>query len=225
MDNYYVYAYLREDGTPYYIGKGKNKRMYIDKGRPVKKPKNEDNIILLESKLDEETAFEKEKYYISLFGRKDIGTGILRNKTNGGEGSSGVIFPEEYKENMSKIIKNLYSSGKITAFWKNKTQTDDHKKKNSESNSGKNKPMFGRKHKKISKELISKKKEKYQYEIENIYTGIIVITTNLKKFCLEYNLSKTGLQKTFLRKSKSGKKYTQHKGYKINKKVEINAPN
>jgi len=46
MNNYYTYAYLREDGTPYYIGKGKNKRVYV-KARTVPLPIDKSKIIFL----------------------------------------------------------------------------------------------------------------------------------------------------------------------------------
>ena len=87
---YYTYAYLREDGTPYYIGKGKGSRIYVKTGRPCNPPPKERRLFLKQN-LTEEEAFKHEIYMISVLGRKNLGTGILHNKTNGGEGASGVI--------------------------------------------------------------------------------------------------------------------------------------
>ena len=85
---YYTYAYLREDGTPYYIGKGKCDRIY-SKNRKNKPPKDKSRIIYLKQNLTEEEAFRHEIYMIAVLGRKDLGTGILHNLTDGGDGSSG----------------------------------------------------------------------------------------------------------------------------------------
>jgi len=93
---YYTYAYLRKDGTPYYIGKGNGRRAY-QKQKWHNPPKNKSRIIFLKQNLTEEKAFKHEIYMIVVFGRKDLGTGILRNRTNGGEGVSGLVHTDESK--------------------------------------------------------------------------------------------------------------------------------
>ena len=63
-----------------------------------------DRIIFLKQNLSEADAHKHEVYMISVLGRKDLGTGILRNLTDRGEGNSGWIMPEHMKE-ASKIHK------------------------------------------------------------------------------------------------------------------------
>ena len=86
--NYYIYAYLREDGTPYYIGKGHNDR-YKQKSHKVKIPTDPLRIVIMESGLTNIGALALERRYIRWYGRIDNSTGILRNMTDGGEGAPG----------------------------------------------------------------------------------------------------------------------------------------
>jgi hypothetical protein len=99
--NFYTYAYLREDGTPYYIGKGCGNRAF--KGHNVFVPPNE-RILFLKKNLTEEEAFRHEVYMIAVFGRKNIGTGILWNFTDGGEGTSGRVWTNEQREKISESL-------------------------------------------------------------------------------------------------------------------------
>jgi hypothetical protein len=137
--HYYTYAYLREDRTPYYIGKGKEDRIY-SKQKNIKPPKDKSRIIYLKQNLTEEEAFKHEIYMIDVFGRKDLGTGILHNRTDGGEGSSGCIPSEETKRKLSEVNKGKIVSEetrkKISETSKGKTLSEEHIKKISEANKG-----------------------------------------------------------------------------------------
>jgi len=128
---YYVYAYLRPDGTPYYIGKGKDKRAW-QKHRIHKIPPN-DRIIFVETNLTEIGALAIERRLIRWYGRKDLGTGILRNRTDGGDGISGHKHTEAVKQKIAQA-----RIGKPTNL--GKTMSAEQKEKLSKANLGKKSP-------------------------------------------------------------------------------------
>lgn len=103
MNNFYVYSYLREDGTPYYIGKGKGRRAYLN-GRIPAKPPQPERIQIIKDNLSEDEAFTLECKLISDYGRKDLGTGILHNRTDGGEGVAGRIATPDAIQR--RVLKN-----------------------------------------------------------------------------------------------------------------------
>lgn len=139
MSVYYVYAYLRLNGTPYYIGKGKQNRAFADH-ITHKPPGDKRRIIFIETNLTEVGALALERRYIRWYGRKDSGTGILRNKTDGGDGVSGLFHTQETKQKISTANRNKPKPPRSTDHRKNISKankgrciSDEQKQKISES--------------------------------------------------------------------------------------------
>jgi hypothetical protein len=157
MNNYYVYLHIKAtDGEPFYVGKGKGSRANQASNRSEfwKRVtlKYGFDVILLEEKLTEKEAFEKEKYWIKRIGRRDLGLGTLINFTDGGEGVSGGSWKltESNKKNIGNASKGRKwsesSKKKLSnstkgrqGFWKGKkrgVQTEEWKQKISSSLKG-----------------------------------------------------------------------------------------
>lgn len=226
---FYTYAYLREDRTPYYIGKGTGKRVYDNYKRTVKCPKDKKRVLFLKKNLTEEEAFKHEIYMIAVFGRKDLGTGSLFNFTNGGEGTSGYIHTEECKKIMSSFKKGksltaghrekLSKVGKGIKWWNNgviEKKFYEYPGKDWFPGRLKNEEVkikYGQKNigKKPTKEFLEKNLKrfiKYNYTIKSP-EGKIYTTNNMKEFSKTHNLTAR------LMTSVARGKYKHHKGWTV----------
>jgi hypothetical protein len=99
---------------PFYVGKGKDQRAYKTTGRSkfwhnvVNKHGFE--VIIVKENLTEEESFLLEQKLVNEYGRKDLGTGILVNLTNGGEGVAGKIYSSAEREFISNTMKSYYET-------------------------------------------------------------------------------------------------------------------
>lgn len=160
MKRYFIYRHIRLDKNEvFYIGVGTK---YTDKRCPnanpyrrafLKAPRNPfwKNIVA-KTKYEVDIIYEsdsykyieeKEKEFIKLYGRRELGTGSLCNMTDGGKGQKcvhlrvhsqatkdkmsksamGRVFTEEHKEKLRLAkLKNP------VRYWKGKQFSEEHKK-------------------------------------------------------------------------------------------------
>ena len=111
---FYVYQYVTEQGTPYYIGKGSKYRIRQKHLYTVVPPI--ERRIIVKSALTEEQAFNLENKLIREYGRK-IDGGVLDNiKLNQWACATGWKRSEETKHKISKANRG-------------KVRTEEHKQK------------------------------------------------------------------------------------------------
>jgi hypothetical protein len=128
---YYTYAYLREDKTPYYIGRGKHHKGFkyhrMSQRHTCGVPP-QDRRIILKDNLSKREAIKHEEYLINLYGLISDETGILRNYVRDSRGGSykGRKLSEETKQKMSLSMKKRWESGLY--------DTQEYKDKIAESN-------------------------------------------------------------------------------------------
>jgi hypothetical protein len=126
---YYVYAFVRKSGIPYYIGRGCRNRLYDKVNRTIKPPKDKNYIKVVKEFISLEEANTLEALLIDFWGRKNGPTGgVLANLQDGGFGGSpGRTMPECQRQRMREIHLGRKQSKEWVAnrFKWMKTQTEE----------------------------------------------------------------------------------------------------
>lgn len=118
---YYVYRHIRPDTLQvFYIGKGKNRRqshLYERAHAPhtrnshwqrvVRKNGGSYTVEIVMEFASHAECVAKEIELIRLYGRVDLGRGHLVNKTDGGEGSLGIIVSDKLRELRRRIVSGF----------------------------------------------------------------------------------------------------------------------
>jgi len=143
-----VYQHRRNDTNEiFYVGIGRNNRRPHSKWHRNGYWRNIVNkhgysVEILHENIPYDECKKIERELILKYGRKDLGTGTLCNLTDGGEGILGLVHTEESKIKIGKSVKT-------------KLNSEETKKKLSDSSTGEKNGMFGKKHTEETKRKIS----------------------------------------------------------------------
>lgn len=130
QDNiYYIYLHINPvTKEPFYVGKGKGNRyknIQFRSNNWKEGAKQGVEFKILVNNLKEDEAYEEEKYWVSIYGRKDLGNGgRLSNMTNGGRGNQSYYLKYrkeiEYTEDIIYTEDCMYfPDNKVKKFWVN----------------------------------------------------------------------------------------------------------
>jgi len=213
--NYCVYMHVNKINGKKYVGitgqipktrwangKGYNRNRYFNNAINKYGWDNFEHIII-ESKLSEIEAKEKEIYYIELFSSNKSGFGY--NLTNGGEGIVGFHHSEETKEKLRQKSLNMSPEQRISISEAHKgiKESEETKQKQSLAHKGKhekeNNNMYGKHHtEEVKQDISNKLKGKYIGSNNWFSKKVICITTgqifdSLTEASKYYNIAQSNI--------------------------------